>query len=72
MHQDDIVILECILCTIDAIDVVGLVVKRVVYEGVLQREVKRIAIVFQYLIIITRGHNYFLNTKRSEESKLSA
>ena len=63
MHQDDVVILQCIFCTIDAVDVVGLVVERVVYEGVLQRKVEGVTVVHQHFIVITGSNHHFFDTK---------
>ena len=72
MHQDDIIIFQHLFSAVDAIDVVGLVVERVVYEGVLQREVKGVAIVHQHFVIVASGHDNLFYPKRSQHSELPA
>ena len=61
MHQDDVVILQFLLCTIDAVDVVGLIVDRVVDKRDLERKMQEIAIIDQDLVIVPRGHHDFLD-----------
>ena len=72
VHQDDVIVLQQLLGTIDAVDVVGLGVERVVDKGDLQGKVEGITVIFQYLVVITCGHHHLFHAEGSKHTQLSA
>lgn len=72
MHQDNIIILQGLSCTVDGIDIVRFCVQGVVDEGELQGQVQFVAVVNKHLIVIARCHYDFLNTKRHQLTELTA
>ena len=61
VHQQDVVVHEAVFGAVNAVDVVGLVVQRVVDERNLQGEAQEIAIVNEDLVEIASGHHNFFD-----------
>ena len=72
MHQQNVIVCQCFSCTVDGIDVVGLVIDRVLYKGVRKRQMQAFTVFGQYLVMPSGGHNHFLDPLISDLAELAA
>ena len=62
MHKQKIVIFQFLSCTIDGINIVGLIIDRIFYKCIGKGQIQALAVLFQHLIKESCGHNHFLNS----------
>ena len=72
VHQYHVIILEIISCAVDAVDVVGLVVYRVVDESELYGQMQSFAIILKYGVVITCGHYNLIHSECHQFLELTA
>ena len=72
MHQQYIAVLQLLTGAPDGIDVVGLVVKSILYEGDVKRQGQRLAVAFQHLVKVAGSHNHLFYAGIGKKVQLTA
>ena len=72
MHKQKIVIFQFLSCTVDGINIVGLIIDRIFHKSVSKRQIQALTVLCQYLIMPSGGHDHFLDPLICNLSKLTA
>ena len=71
MHQQNVILCQCLSGTVDGIDIIGLVIGRIFHKGVSKRQIQALTVLCQYLIMPSGGHDHFLNSLICDLTKLT-
>ena len=72
MHQDYIIILKNILGTINAVNVVCLVIYRIVHKSESDRQMQAFAIFLKDTVVVSGGHYHLVNSECRQFFQLPA
>ena len=71
MHQQNVILCQCLSGTVDGIDIIGLVIDRIFHKGVSKRQIQALTVLCQYLIMPSGGHDHFFDPLISDLAELT-
>ena len=71
MHQQNVILCQCLSGTVDGIDIIGLVIDRIFHKGVSKRQIQALTVLCQYLIMPSGGHDHFFDPLISNLAELT-
>ena len=69
-HQYDVVV-QILPRAVDAVDVIGLVIDRILHEGIAERQLKAETVVDKDLVVVSRGHDDLLYPRLCDQLQLA-